>query len=78
MKQVNLHDAKTHLSTLLEGVENGEVVVICRRNRPIAELRGVARRRSGRRPIGLAKGRFTVPTSFFAPLPEELLAGFAG
>jgi prevent-host-death family protein len=78
-KHVNLFEAKAHLSKLLDKVEAGETVVICRRNKPIAELRpvpptGVAEPRS----IGLAKGDGHVLPSFFEPLDEELLALFEG
>ena len=77
MKKVNLYEAKTRLSALVARVAEGETVVICRRNVPAAELRPVPKPRRTRRPIGLAKG-FTVPPSFFEPLPEDLLAAFEG
>lgn len=41
---VNVHEAKTHLSKLLERVENGETIVIARAGRPVAELRAVTPR----------------------------------
>ena len=78
MKKVNVHQAKTHLSRYLEVVEGGEVVVICRRNLPIAELRALPARADGPRPLGKAAGRFRVPEEFFRPLPEDLAAAFAG
>ncbi|HUG54122.1 MAG TPA: type II toxin-antitoxin system prevent-host-death family antitoxin [Vicinamibacteria bacterium] len=77
MKKVNLHEAKAQLSALLDRVEEGETVLICRRNVPTAELRPVHRPRRTRRPVGLLSG-FTVPASFFAPLPEDLVAAFEG
>lgn len=78
MKRVNTHEAKTHLSRILEEVEKGETVLVCRRNVPIAELRPLAPARGSDRPIGLAAGRFHVPESFFEPLPLELVTGFEG
>ncbi|HEY3170829.1 MAG TPA: type II toxin-antitoxin system Phd/YefM family antitoxin [Thermoanaerobaculia bacterium] len=75
MKKVNVYEAKTHLSSLLDCVEQGEMVVICRRNVPAAELRPIARPRRTRRPIGLLRG-FRVPRSFFKPLPQKLVAAF--
>lgn len=78
MKKVNIHEAKTHLSQYLEEVEQGETVVLCRRNQPVAELRPLPAHRQTPRPIGLAKGQFTVPASFFEELPEETLALFRG
>ncbi len=78
MKYVNVHEAKARLSEYLARVETGETVVICRRNRPIAELRALAPTRIEPRPIGLAKGLFEVPESFSEPLSEDLIAGFEG
>jgi prevent-host-death family protein len=77
MKKVNVHEAKAGLSALLDLVEKGETVVICKRNVPAAELRPIARPRRVRRPIGLAKG-FRVSPTFFEPLPAEALDGFEG
>lgn len=80
MKKLNVHEAKTHLSEWLDRLEQGEeeVVVICRRNQPIAELRALPQRRTTKRPIFRPDPRFTVPASFFEPLPEETLTGFEG
>ncbi len=78
MKTVNVHEAKAHLSEYLELVEAGETVVICRRNKPVAELRPIAPARKERRPIGLAKGIGHVPPEFFEPLDDDLLDLFEG
>jgi prevent-host-death family protein len=78
MKKINIHEAKTHLSQYLEEVEHGETVLLCRRNQPVAELRPLAAHRHKPRSIGLAKGKFKVPASFFEDLPEETLALFRG
>ena len=75
MIKLNVHEAKTHLSRYLARLEEGEVIVLCRRNVPIAEIRGISKRR-GERPVGLAKGEFEVPDEFFAPLPTEVLESF--
>lgn len=76
---VNLHEAKAHLSELLDRVEAGETVIICRRNKPVAELKPVPPSGLAEpRPIGLAKGVGHVLPSFFEPLDEELLALFEG
>ncbi|HXV63978.1 MAG TPA: type II toxin-antitoxin system prevent-host-death family antitoxin [Vicinamibacteria bacterium] len=78
MIQVDIAEAKTHLSKYLRKVEQGATVVLARRNRPVAEIRRVRPRRRGRRPIGLCEGEFIVPAKFDAPLPEELLDAFEG
>jgi prevent-host-death family protein len=73
---VNVHEAKARLSEYLDAVERGERVVICRRNRPVAELRPSPAARREPRPIGLDRGRLTVSPSFFDPLPDDLLEAF--
>jgi len=78
MIKVNIAEAKAQLSKYLKRVEQGETVVLARRNRPVAEIRRIAVRRRGRRPIGLCLGEFVVPENFDAPLPEELLDAFEG
>ncbi|MDQ2679685.1 MAG: type II toxin-antitoxin system Phd/YefM family antitoxin [Candidatus Eremiobacteraeota bacterium] len=78
MIRVNVHDAKTHLSEYLAKIEEGETVVLCRRNTPIAEIRGLPAKVRTERPIGLAAGLLKVPDSFFDPLPEDVIAGFQG
>lgn len=78
MKKINIHEAKTHLSHYLEEVEHGETVVVCRRNQPIAEIRSLTAQRHKPRSIGLAKGKFKVPATFFEELPEDTLALFRG
>lgn len=77
MKRVNLYEAKAHLSALVDRVAEGESVLICRRNVPAAELRPVPKARRTRRPIGLVPG-FSVPPSFFEPLPADLRDAFEG
>jgi len=78
MIRINVHEAKTHLSRYLARLERGETIVLCRRNVPIAEIRPLPARREGPRPLGLAKGKVTVPPSFFEPLPPELVDAFEG
>ena len=73
-KSVGVHEAKTHLSRLLEDVAAGEEVVITRRGEEVASL--VAVRRSSARRLGMDRGRFVVPDDFDAPLPDELLDAF--
>ena len=73
--QVNIHQAKTHLSRLIERVEQGEEVTIMRANVPVARL--VATKPSGaKRELGWARGEFTVPDDFDAPLSPDLEDSF--
>jgi prevent-host-death family protein len=78
MKKVNISEAKAHLSALVQRVAEGETLVICRRNVPVAELRPLPRTRRRKRPMGLARGTFEVPEAFLEPLPEDVVAGFEG
>jgi antitoxin (DNA-binding transcriptional repressor) of toxin-antitoxin stability system len=77
MKKVNIFEAKARLSEYVDAAERGEQVVICRRNRPVAELRRVHAARTQSRPIGGA-GRLPVPDAFFAELPGEVVDAFYG
>ena len=77
MKHVNMHDAKTHLSRYVAELEPGEVLLLCNRNEPVAELRLVEKKKPKRR-LGVAEGEFTVPDSFFEPLPDDILRAFNG
>ena len=78
MRSLNLNQVKTHLSACIDQVAAGETIVICKRNKPVAELRAFPQPRKEARPIGLLKGQFTVPESFFEPLPDEVIAAFTG
>lgn len=75
MKKVNIHEAKAKLSEYVDAVVRGEQVVICRRNRPVAELRAIVVRTKPR-PLGGAEGRLTIPSAFFDPLPDDLVETF--
>lgn len=68
---VNVHEAKTHLSRLLERVSQGEEVVIAKSGRPVARLVPVAERPSRRQP-GSAKGTLWISEDFDDPLPGEI------
>ncbi|MGP0076002.1 MAG: type II toxin-antitoxin system Phd/YefM family antitoxin [Bryobacteraceae bacterium] len=78
MIRLNVHQAKTHLSKYLDRLSEGETILLCKRNTPIAEIRPVAQARKTKRPIGLAKNKVKITKSFFKPLPDELLDAFEG
>ena len=73
-KSVGVHEAKTHLSRLLDLVAAGEQIAITRRGQEVARL--VPPQRHGARQLGMDRGRFTVPDDFDAPLPDEILTAF--
>ena len=74
MAEVNVHEAKTHLSRLLRRVEAGEEIVIARDGAPVARL--VPARPSTDRELGRDRGLYTVPANFDDPLPDEIVGAF--
>ncbi len=75
--QVNIHEAKTHLSKLLVRVKEGEEIIIAKAGKPIARLVLVVERPARRAP-GSAEGKVTIAPDFDAPLPEAILRKFEG
>ena len=74
---VNIHEAKTHLSRLVDEAAQGHEIVIAKAGRPVAKL--VPLSAGGRKKrLGLLKGRIRVAADFDAPLPSEVLAAFEG
>lgn len=69
--EVNVHEAKTNLSKLLERVALGEEIVIAKAGKPVAKLVAVKSARP-RFKLGSAKGEFVVPDDFNDPLPKEI------
>lgn len=75
MKTVNIYEAKTRLSQLVEEVASGQDVVIARAGRPVARLTRL-RRATGKRRLGLLDGRFRIPEDFNRPLPPAVVRAF--
>jgi prevent-host-death family protein len=77
LETVNIYDAKTRLSQLVDKAASGEDVVVSRNGKPLVRI---TRLEAPKRRIkfGLLKGKLTVPKDFDAPLPEDVLAGFEG
>ena len=73
---VNVHEAKTHLSRLLERAHRGETIVLAKAGKPYAKLVPL----EGREPRtpGLLKGKFKLTEAFFEPLPEDELRRWEG
>ncbi len=72
----NIHEAKTHLSRLLDQVEKGEDVVICRSGKPVVHLKPyvLATGRKG----GQWKGLVRIGKDFDEPLPRDIERAFSG
>jgi prevent-host-death family protein len=75
MTTVNVHEAKTHFSKLLDRVAKGEEVTIAKAGRPVARLVPVEGSR-GRRMPGSARGQIVIGPDFDDPLPEEIRRAF--
>ena len=69
MTQVNIHEAKTHLSKLIEMVQNGEEVIIARANTPVVKLVALETQKPERK-LGSAKGKIWISPDFDEPLDD--------
>jgi prevent-host-death family protein len=67
---VNIHDAKTHFSRLVERARQGERITIARDGVPVAMLVALEPETRPKRPIGLDRGRVIMHDDFDDPLPE--------
>jgi prevent-host-death family protein len=75
-KVVNMHEAKSNLSRLVEEAEAGEDIVLARAGKPVVRL--VPVRTERRRRLGQWKGKVVMSADFDAPLPPELLTTWLG
>jgi prevent-host-death family protein len=80
MNKVNVFEVKAKLSEYLDRAVRGERIVICRHNKPVAELRAIADTVSKPRTIGPIAGRptFDLPPAFFEPLSDDELEQWDG
>ncbi len=74
---VNVHDAKTHFSALLDRVLGGEEIIIARAGTPVARLTPLLPAASGPRVPGSRAGGMRMADDFDAPLPDDFLSGAA-
>jgi prevent-host-death family protein len=77
MKQVNMHQAKTNLSRLVEEAAAGEEIIIARAGKPVARLVPLESRLEPRK-LGGLKGKLWISEDFDAALPEEIMKHFRG
>lgn len=76
MRKVNIHQAKTQLSKLVELAMNGEETIIAKAGTPVAKLVPISLKKPRR--IGVLKGKIKIAEDFDAPLPEDILRSFEG
>ena len=79
MKQVNIHEAKTHLSRLVEAAARGEAFVIAKAGKPLVKVVPIeSPEERAKRRIGFMDGQFTVPDDFDTVMQDEIIAMFEG
>jgi prevent-host-death family protein len=74
---VNIHQAKTQLSRLVEDAASGQEIIIAKAGRPVARLVSLAAPVRQKR-LGLLRGKIRIAPDFDAPLPDDLLDAFEG
>lgn len=74
MSIVNMHQAKTHFSKLVEEVLHGEEIIIAKAGKPVAKI--VPFTSPPKRRFGVLKGKIKISKDFDSPLPDELLNDF--
>jgi prevent-host-death family protein len=77
VKQVNIHEAKTNLSRLVDEVSEGNVIVLAKAGKPVAKIVPLGAARKARKP-GFMKGKIKIAKDFDAPLPGDVLDDFEG
>lgn len=77
MHTINIHEAKTHLSKLIETAINGEETIIAKAGKPVAKLIPIGITKPKRRFGGL-KGSIKIADDFDAPLPDNTISDFEG
>lgn len=75
MRLVNIHDAKTHFSRLVDAAMHGEEIIIAKAGIPAAKLCPINRVKPKRK-FGVLKGKIKIAPDFDAPLPNDLLNDF--
>jgi prevent-host-death family protein len=78
MKQVNIHDAKTHFSALIENAAKGGSFIIAKSGKPMVTVIPYAPEHVGQKRIGFLKGQIAVPADFDRMGQDEIAALFEG
>ena len=78
MIQVNIHEAKTHLSALIEKAANGEPFVIAKSGKPMVKVIPFSSPKNNIRRVGFLKGQIKIPEDFDQMFNDEIAASFEG
>lgn len=76
MQKINIHQAKTQLSKLVEEAAKGEEIIIAKAGKPIAKLVALEKKNQHPRKPGALKGQIQISDDFDAPMGEEELAAW--
>jgi prevent-host-death family protein len=76
MKTVNIHAAKTHLSSLVEEAAAGEEIIIAKAGKPVARIVPLEKKKGIENTLGIWKDQVWISDDFDAPLPPEILRSF--
>jgi antitoxin (DNA-binding transcriptional repressor) of toxin-antitoxin stability system len=76
MKPVNIYDAKTRFSQLVDQAAAGEDVVVSRNGKPLVRITRLQGEHKKRIKFGVLRGKIKIAADFDAPLPAEVLAEF--
>ena len=77
MEKVNIHQAKTHLSRLVEIAGSGKEIVIAKSGKPVAKLVPLSKSKGQKpRQKGVLKGKIHIGKDFDRPLPKEIISYF--
>jgi prevent-host-death family protein len=74
MRVVNIHEAKTHFSKLVDAVIHGNEIIIAMAGKPVAKLGPIGK--LPKRKLGVLKGKIKISKDFDEPLSEEILSDF--
>jgi prevent-host-death family protein len=77
MQSVNIHEAKTQFSKLVDAASGGEEIIIAKAGKPVAKLVPISTDRTARKP-GRLKGKLRIAEDFDAPLPADIQSAFEG
>ena len=77
MTIINIHQAKTHFSKLVDAVMLGEEIIIAKAGKPAVKLVPISAPKPQRKP-GALKGKIKIAKDFDAPLPDDILDAFEG
>ena len=78
MKPVNIYEAKTRFSELVDKAVAGDEVIVSRNGKPLVRITRLEGGQKQRIKFGTLKGKIKLSAHFDAPLPDEVLAGFEG